>query len=201
MRQSDLAEGHRPASTVLGLAEAARQVPALGPRSKALVVQQEATGHAMNGNTADFQRMIEQARDDAAAAAVSEDAPWGTYCTPAYVAMQEATGWMQLAQPAKAVTVFEHQISDLPATDRVDAAVYRARLARAYQADHRPDCAGKTALAAFDLAAATGSSRARSELAQVRKLIGHKPETDPAARFAAAFDASAGPASGLEDRA
>jgi hypothetical protein len=201
MRQSDLAEGHLPSGTVLSLAEAARRVPSLGPRGTALITQQEATGYALDGNTAGFERAIEHARAQAAAAAMSEDAPWGLYCTPAYVAMQEATGWMQLSQPAKAVTVFEHKISDLPATDRVDAAVYRARLARAYQADHRPDCAGQAALTAFDLAAATGSSRARSELAQVRKLIGRKPETDPAARFAAAFDASPSPAEPREHRA
>jgi hypothetical protein len=86
--------------------------------------------------------------------------------------------------------VFEREISNLPATDRVDAGLYRARLARAYLMDDQPDDAAKAALVGRELATATGSWRARSELSQVRKLIGHHPVTAAAARFAAIYDAS-----------
>jgi hypothetical protein len=106
---------------------------------------------------------------------------------------------MQLAQPAKAVTVFEREISNLPVTDRVDAGLYRARLARAYLMDDHPDDAARTALTASEMANATGSWRAQLELAQVRKLIGRRPVTAAVARFAAIYDASAhtaGPADG-----
>ena len=190
MRQSDLAEGHRPAGSVLSLAEAAGKVAAIGPRSRALAVQQQGTGHALNGDVAGFERMMDAAREDAAAAVPTDDAPWGMYCTPAYVAMQEASGWLGLGRPGRAVTVFEREIGALPATDRVDAAVYRARLARAYALDGQADRAGDAALAARELAAVTGSWRARCELARVRGLLGRQPRSDAAARFAALFDAA-----------
>jgi transcriptional regulator with XRE-family HTH domain len=200
MRQSDLAEGHRPASTVLNLATAAGSVPALGPRSRALAVQQQATGHALSKDVAGFERMMDLARRDAQSAALSDDAPWGLYCTPVYVAMQEASGWIQLGNPGKAVTVFEREISGLPATDRVDAALFRARLARAYALDGQMDCAATAALVARELAAATGSWRARCELTRVRKLIGRHPRTAAAARFAAIFDTTDRPATAASGR-
>lgn len=56
MRQSDLAEGRGPARRVLDLAEAAAAVPTLGPRARALVIQQRATGHALDRDVARFER-------------------------------------------------------------------------------------------------------------------------------------------------
>jgi hypothetical protein len=70
-----------------------------------------------------------------------------------------------------------------------DAALYRTRLARAYLMDDQTDQAAKAALTASELATATGSLRAQSELAQVLKQIGRCPETTAAARFAAIYDA------------
>jgi hypothetical protein len=200
MRQSDLAEGHRPAGTVLGLAGAAGQVPALGPRSRALAVQQQATGHALDGDVAGFERMMELAREEASAAEGSGDAPWGGYCTPAYVSMQEASGWLLLGRAGRAVRAFERDIDRLPVTDRVDAAVYRGRMARAYALDGQLDLAAGMALGARELAAVTGSGRAWGELGQVRKLVGSRPGSDLAARFAAVFDATSRPGASVGGR-
>jgi hypothetical protein len=194
MRQSDLAQGRDPAQRVLGLARAAGNVHGLSQRAAALALQQEAAGHAQAGDVLLFERKLEQARECIAAADGTDDAPWGLYCTPAYVAMQEATGWMELGKPGAAVTAFERGLGGIPACDQVDAAVFRARLARAYAADGQRECAASAALAAWDLACATGSRRAFWELARVRKSIGSRPETAPAARFAAVFDAHAGQA-------
>lgn len=191
MRHSDLAEERVPAPRVVELVRSAGRVGVLGPRSRALVTQQEAAALALAGDAGGFERMVDVTREHLAAAVASDDAPWGSYCTPVYVAMQEATGWLRLGRPARAVTVFERDIAGLPATDRVDAAVFRARLALAYARDEQPDRAAQAALQALDLAMATGSVRAARELARVRRLTGHSPATDAAARFAAVYDAHA----------
>lgn len=88
-----------------------------------------------------------------------------------------------------AVRIFEREIGQLAEADRVDGAVFRARLARAHALDGEADCAGQAALAARELACATGSSRARHELALVRRALGRRPHDERAARFAAVFDA------------
>ena len=201
MRQSDLAEGQRPAKAVLGLARAAGRVPVLGPRSRALVSQQLASGHALDADAVGFEQMIEQAREDAEAASASDDAPWGLYCTPQYLAMQEATGWVRLGQADRAVTVFEREIGRLPATDRVDGGLFRARLAHAYAASGRPEQAARAGLAASELAGVTGSLRTRREVAQVRRMIGSSPRGEAAARFGAVWDARAKPARASHGRA
>ncbi len=92
----------------------------------------------------------------------TDDAPWGMYCTLGYVAMQEATGWMELGEPGRAVMIFERELAGYPACDQVDTGVFRARLALAYAQDGRADRAASTALGAWDIACATGSWRARS---------------------------------------
>jgi DNA-binding XRE family transcriptional regulator len=191
MRHSDLAEGHEPARRVLDLATAAERAASLGPRAQALAFQQQAVGLALGGDVAGFERAVERAADRLDAAAGSDDAPWGLYCTTAYVAMQEATGWMQLGDPGRAVMVFEREIGRLPASDRVDGSVYRARLARAYGLNGDIGQAGRVALAAWELAVTTRSQRAWRELSEVRRAIGREMRTAEAARFAAAFDAHA----------
>lgn len=197
MRQSDLAERRDPAGRALELVRAAERVAVLGPRARALVAQQKAAAQALAGDAGRFERMVEVARECLAEAAVSEDAPWGSYCTTAYVAMQEATGWMRLGQHGRAVMVFEREIAGLPAVDRVDAGVFRARLALAYARDGRVDCAAQAALEAWDSACATRSWRAWRELTRVRRSIGRAPGTAAATRFAAFYDAHAQPVSAI----
>ena len=193
MRHSDIAEDRGSARRVLDLANAAGRLPALSPRARALVVQQAATGHALAGDSARFERTIEEARGSVETAAGSDDAPWGMYCTPVYIAMQEASGWMRLGQPGRAVEIFEREIGKLEAGDRVDAGVFRARLARVHAMDGEAGCAGQAGLAAWELACGTGSARAWHELARVRRALGRRPQDSLAARFAAVFDARARP--------
>ena len=188
-RKSDLAEERGSARRVLDLARAAGQVPALGPRAQALAVQQEAVGHARDQDARRFEKALEEAREDVAAAVGSEDAPWGQYCTPTYIAMQEATGCIELGQPGRAVQLIESELPSIPATDQVDRGFYGARLARACARDGRVDRAAEEALAAWDTIVATRSQRALRELGRVRAAVGRQPKTAAAARFCATFDA------------
>jgi hypothetical protein len=191
MRKSDLAEERGSARRVLDLARAAGQVPGLGPRARALVSQQEAVGHARDQDALRFEQALEEARQNVAAAAGSDDAPWGQYCTPAYLAMQEAAGWIELGQPGKAVTLIQRELPNIPAADQVDRGFFGARLARAYARDGHADRAAGEALAAWDTIVATSSQRALRELRPVRTAVGRQPGTAAAARFCAAFDAHA----------
>lgn len=197
MRKSDQAEDQEVPERVLGLALAAGRIPGLTPRARALVLQQEARGHAQNGDTPMFQRKLAEARDCVTTATDPDDAPWGRYCTHTYIAMQEATGWAELGQPGRAIAVFEREFPGMPASDQVDRAVFRARLARAYADDGSADRAARAALEAWPAACATRSGRALRELAYVRRAVDHRREEAEVAHFLTVFDARTGHAGSL----
>jgi hypothetical protein len=81
----------------------------------------------------------------------------------------------------------------MPATDRVDSVVFRARLARAYAEAGYADRAAQTALLACEGARITGSRRALAELHRVREILASRADDGPAAAsFAGSFDPIAG---------
>ena len=113
MRKSDLAG---PGAAVLDLAQAAGRLPALGPQARVLVAQQEAVGHALGGDAAGFERMVEEAREGVDAAAGSQDAP-GVRIARRRISRCRRRRLMQLGQPARAVMVFEREMAGLSAVD------------------------------------------------------------------------------------
>jgi hypothetical protein len=189
MRKSDHAEQYGTPGRVISLARSALSVPALSPRARALAVQQEARGHAQGGNRELFQRRLDEARELVVRSEGSGEAPWGEYCGLTYLAMQEASGQIELGDFGTAIEIIERELPGMPATDRVDFVVFRARLARAYAEAGYADHAAQTALMACEGARITGSERALAELRRVREILASRADGGPAATsFAGTFD-------------
>lgn len=190
MRKSDHAEQYGTGQRVVALARAALGFPALSPRAQALVAQQEARGYAQTGDRPRFERNLDKARGLVQRAGAG-DVPWGEYCDLTHLAMQEASGWIELREPEKAIPIIERELPRMAAHDRLDFGVFRSRLARAYAEAGYADRAASTGLAACASARATASARAFAELARVRRILGDGQGGADSAEFVAAFDALA----------
>jgi hypothetical protein len=191
MRKSDHAEQYGTPDRVIGLAQSALKVPALSPRAKALVIQQEARGYSQRGDLILFERKLDEARECALKAEGSNDALWGEYCNLTHIAMQEAGGRIELRQFDKAIEIIERELPRMSPVDRVDSTVFRAKLARAYAESGNADCAAETALATCEDIRATASKRAFTELSRVRQILENHIELPASASFAVTFDSLA----------
>jgi predicted Zn-dependent protease len=106
--------------------------------------------------------------------------------------MQEASGWIELGAPEKAIPIIERELPRMPPLDRLDASVFQSRLARAYAEAGYPDRASAAGIAACASTRATASARALVELSRVRQiLIKDGSETEAPGDFTAEFDSLA----------
>ena len=182
MRKSDHAEQYGTPSRVIALAQSALRVPALSPRSRALAIQQEARGYSQCGDEAGFERKLDEARECLVRTTGSDEAPWGLYCDFTHISLQEASGRVDLGQFDRAIEIIERELPTLSPAARVDAVVFRARLARAYAEAGHFDEAIRTAVRTWGDARDTSSIRALTELISVRQMVrGH--ENYPLAAF------------------
>ncbi len=188
MRKSDHAEQYGTPDRVVAIARSALEVGSISPRSKALAIQQEARGYSQHGDQALFERKLDEARELISEAWGSGDAPWGEYCDLTYVAMQEASGRIDLEQYGPAIEILERELPNVPSTDRVDSTVFRSRLARAYAEDGCPERAAETALATCGDVRATASMRAFTELFRVRQILESHKDILVVASFIDTFD-------------
>jgi len=182
MRKSDHAEQYGTPGRVIALAQSARQIPALSPRAKALAIQQEARGYSQSGDAASFERNLDEARECLLKAADSDEAPWGLYCDLTHISLQEASGRIDLGQFDRAIEIIEHELPMLSPVARLDAIVFRARLARAYGEAGHFDEAIKAGTKIWKEARATSSIRALTELIHVRQMLRGR-ENYPLATF------------------
>lgn len=169
MRRSNQASSVGDGARTLGLAAAALDIPAAQhPLLKALSLRQRARGYALDGNARECERVLEEAREQAAAAAVDQEPSLvrslAGYCTSNYVEMEAADCWMLLGQPNYAVSIFEAELATWPADYRRDRGVHLARLASAYAACNEVERAQHIAFQAVAMAEQTGSSRVVDEL-------------------------------------
>ncbi len=161
-RRSQQATAGGDAAQVIGLAGAARRgggdLP--GPMLAA-ILQQEAQGHALDGDEAACHAMLDEAHTFAVGTDDAGDARGGhgSFCTPGYLEMQRGGCWLLLGQPAKAVTPFETALHSMPAVYRRDRGVALGGLAAAFAAGGEPERAAQVAIEALGIARTAGSTR------------------------------------------
>jgi transcriptional regulator with XRE-family HTH domain len=149
-----------------------RRLPA---KCRVLALQHQAQGHAMTGDRARADRLL-----DAAAALtdrVDDEYPWGNACrrTPHYVEVQRATCYGRTRLPADAAaaaSLWDQILDAMPASARRDNAVFRARQAQALARVPDPDRVLEITAGTLEAVPATGSQRLRRELAAVRTAAG-----------------------------
>jgi hypothetical protein len=159
--------------TVVDYAQAALgNQHALSAKARVLALQHQAQGHAMLGDRATADRLL----DDAATLTshVDDDQPWGNACrrTPHYVEVQRATCYGRTgraADAADAAALWDQFMDQMPETARRDNAVFHARQAAALAVVPDPERTVSLAAEAAACVQVTGSARLRRELRAITR--------------------------------
>jgi hypothetical protein len=145
---------------------------ALSPKARVLAIQHQAHGHAMLGDRAAADRLLDTAND--LSARVDDEHLWGNACrrTPHYVEVQRATCYGHTSSrqdAADAADLWDQILDTMPESARRDNGVFRARQAAALAAIPDPDRAVAVAAQAATAVMPTGSARLIRELHAVPK--------------------------------
>jgi len=158
---------------VVDFAEAAA-APArdLSPKTRLIALQHLAQGHAVLGDRAAVDRLLDQAAP--LVARVDDEYLWGNSPkrTPHHVEMQRATCYGRTGKPqdaADAADLWDQIMDAMPETARRDNAVFRARQSAALARVPDPDRAVWAASEAASAVRATGSARLRREIRAIPK--------------------------------
>jgi hypothetical protein len=144
----------------------------LSAKARLLAVQHQAQGHAMLGDRAAADRLLDQAA--ALVGRVDDEYPWGNSSrrTPHHVEVQRATSYGRTGRAKDAhddAGLWDQIMDAMPATARRDNAVFRARQAAALAQVPDPDRAVWAASEAASAVRATGSARLARELKAIPK--------------------------------
>jgi hypothetical protein len=157
---------------------------ALSAKARVLALQHQAHGHAMLGDRATADRLL----DDAATLTshVDDDHPWGNACrrTPRYIEVQRATCYGRtgrVADATDAAALWDQVMDEMPESARRDNAVFRARQAAALAVVPDPERTVSLAAEAAATIQVTGSARLRRELRAITRRASGWSQT-PAGR-------------------
>ncbi|WP_068899755.1 hypothetical protein [Planomonospora sphaerica] len=193
-RRSQQAMAQRHPGEVIGLASAAlRHADSLPAPMRAALLQQEAQGHALDGDERTCQQRLDEAQAWAASVADGGDARGGhgSFCSPAYVEMQRARCWLELRQAPRAVTGYQVALNDLPPVYRRDRGMALAGLASAYAAIGEPEQAATTGGHALEIAQSAGSIRILTVVTSVGRSLRPHRKLPAVAAFHNALTAAA----------
>jgi transcriptional regulator with XRE-family HTH domain len=175
-RRSQHAASERDAQRALGLARAAsRDADSLSPPMRAAILQQEAHGHALEGNELVAHRTLDHALRWAADDTTGDArGGHGSFCTAAYLELQRAACWSALGRPERAIQHFEEVLPTLPAVYHRDRGVAFGRLAHACASTGDAEPAADRGRQALDIARSSGSVRTEQAVVQLgRRLTDH----------------------------
>ena len=166
-RKSQLAGDMCDATSAIDLADAAATMSRKGSRLKATAATYGAHGYALAGQRTACLRAIDGARELAGRLDDNPESPWATWLDSAYIDVQRGRCLSALGDHAKAATVFQQAIRELPPAFRRDRGVYLAREALAHTGAREPEQAAGVGMQAVAIAHDTQSGRVIDELARV----------------------------------
>ncbi len=167
VRLGQLAEVERDDDRVIGLARAAQYRQGLSAQTQALVLQQEARGHAIAGNETACLTKLDQART----AIVGVQPRWtdeyevGFFFDEPRLDAQHAACLLELDRTADAITAYQATLG--AAICRWEQGINLAKLARARVVNGEPDQAAAAGFQALNISRETGNTMIIDEL---RKL-------------------------------
>lgn len=166
----------RDGSAAVDLADAAlADATALAPKVQVIARVHAAHGYSVLGDRHSVDAMLDAA--DPLIRQVDDDLPWGDACrrTPRYLEVQRATCYTRLPDEAgvarEADAIWSEILGAMPLDQRRDQAVFRARHATVAATLKAPDRALALAAESAQVATATGSARARSELLELHERM------------------------------
>ncbi|MGW5349456.1 hypothetical protein ACWERV_02915 [Streptomyces sp. NPDC004031] len=174
-RKSQQATTRGNATQTVGFAQAVlRNEPVLTPSMRASALQQEARGHALDGDERACHSRLDEAHTYAASRTTKGDARsgHGDFCTSGYIEVQRANCWLELGRPDLAVPVFERTLDDIPDAYQRDKGFAQARLAKAYAEVGRYEESAASAATALAVARTSGSLRTMHETVAAVNMLG-----------------------------
>lgn len=160
-RRSQQAAELRDAAEAIGLASAARRDERqLSSATRAATRVQEAAGYWLDGDEHVAQGLLDEAHEWAASDNAGDAREGhGSFCTPAYIELKRAEGWVTMGRPRNAIAGFAEWLPRLPAVYQRDRAVALTWQANAHLADNGPEEAAAAAHGALPIARSCGSQR------------------------------------------
>ena len=171
------------AAGAISLAQAAARRGEQLPRVQAAALLYGALGHAGSADRSAFRSAIDQANELVANSQQPGDGELAQWCTPGYVIMHEAAGYMRLHEPVKAASTYESGLADWPQEFRREQGLHYSRLARAYAAAGQPEQAITSGRTALRIGVETKSSRTLSQLQKLTKGLDGWKQVPAVARF------------------
>lgn len=165
MRRSTVAAERGDAPAARSFAEAA--IPAgrqVRPSLIAVSLRASAIAYSLIGDTTACTRALGEAQETLAAADQLSNDDLAPYCTPAYLAMEAGSCWLNLSRPRKAITSLEDALNAWPGGQHRDRSLAMSRLAAAYAEIGDVDQACRHGEQARELVVVTGSARAVASL-------------------------------------
>ncbi|MGH4018153.1 MAG: helix-turn-helix domain-containing protein [Pseudonocardiaceae bacterium] len=172
--KSHLAWSYGDAARAVGLAAAGQREPgATSDAVLALIAQQEARGHALDGDPDATERALDRSAALTYAAAEHPDdaPPWVYFNDPDRLGFQRGVAYIELGRQADAVPLLTSALDGLDGRYERDRARYGAQLALALAGAGDADGAVTVGIRAAVDAAATGSALATRELRRVRAML------------------------------
>lgn len=172
-RSGQQVAAHENGGQVIGLARAARrEADRLPAPMLAAIAQQEAQGHALDGDEAESQRLFDAAHEWAATDTEGDArSGHGSFCTQAYIEVQRAASWLTLRKPTRAIELYERELPNLPPVYRRDRGRALGRMAAAHLIADQPEQAVCVAREALAIGQAAGSVRTLNEVTTVAQSL------------------------------
>ncbi|MGV9383605.1 hypothetical protein ACWDRB_47865 [Nonomuraea sp. NPDC003707] len=189
LRTASLALDHRDFARVLDIAQTVRHTEwPTPPVLQAVACLYEARAQAAAG-TIDA-AALDAADELLAAPRSADDPPYLRFYGTAFGDLQRATCYVSAGEHERAVTIFQAQLTGLPATHYRDRAVHLVRLGLAHAVGQAPDAAALAGLAGLTEARRSGSKHVLTELKPLADLLQRRwPDQQKVREFRAALAA------------
>lgn len=166
VRLAQLAESELDGGRMIAMARAALSEPDVSVPVRALALQLEARGHALDGDVNACRRKLDEAR----ALPLPETAQWadeyrvGCYFDMPHLVLHEAGILLEAGRAREAISSYERNRTGHDHLCRWQQSLHAAKLARAYALCGEMDRAAAVAAEAVELGEGTGSALVRDEL-------------------------------------
>ena len=188
--KSHLAWSERDPARAIGLAAAGRRDgEKVSPGVLALITQQEARGHALEGDSHDVDELLDLTEELTAAAAEhpEDEPPWVYFNSPERVLFQRGVAYVELGRHSESAELFEAARARLAAGYRRDLGRYAANLAVAVALDGQVDRAVAAGREALGIAVEVGSAHTLADLRRMRRALDRWADSPAVAEFDAAL--------------
>ncbi|MBB4679428.1 hypothetical protein [Crossiella cryophila] len=179
-RQAQQAASGGEHADAVALAKSAAATGGVPGRVAAMALQQQARGHAAEGDERAMMRALEMAHQARTSKSSSPSGRFdlANYCTLPYLHSHEGACWTALGQYDRAVAAYDEALAHWSPDYRREEGLLLAQKAGALAAGGEAEYAAATARQSLNLMESTGSARTLAVLLEVDKVLDKIPTKD-----------------------